>query len=162
MAVEVRTAPATQADALVLAGSLRPEDELELRAATGRAPLPVLVEAVTDGEAWATYFGDELACIWGVSEPSVIHRRASAWLLTSQVVERYPVAFWKLCLRELPRLLERFGALWNFMDVRHTKAIRWAERLGFELDDPAPYGALGALFRRFVITQEGFACALQR
>lgn len=162
MAVEVHTSPARDIDAGRLSETLRDEDEAELCAATGLDPLTVMLHGVRQSsEAWAVRFNGDIAMLWGITNPSAI-AGASGWLLTSRIVERYPVAFWKYCLRELPKLLERFGALWNFIDVRHEKAIRWATRLGFRLDEPAPYGRMGLPFRRFVVSRRDLECALLR
>jgi hypothetical protein len=75
------------------------------------------------------------------------------WLLAAEVVERKVRAFWLLCLRELPRILERWDMLVNAIDERHEKALRWAKRLGFRLADPAPFGAAGLPFCRFQVAR---------
>lgn len=160
MAAEIMVRLATMRDAEELAANLRPEDADELRAATGSEPLPVLIEGLEESvECCALVLGGELAAIWGVV-PAVPHWGIGVgWLLTTPVVERRPVAFWRACLRLLPDLLDRWPVLINAIDARHEKALRWARRLGFVVDEPRPFGAAGLPFHNFRVTREGFACA---
>lgn len=164
-ATRVYTRPATEAEARDLATRLRPAEIDELMAATGEDPLTVLVAAVRDStESHAVYFNDELACIWGVMPCDAGQtgvRVGTAWLLTSDLVERYAKAFWRLCLGLVPPLLERWDVLFNFIDARHEKAVRWAKRLGFRVETPAPYGVAGMPFCGFVVAKEDL-CALQQ
>jgi hypothetical protein len=137
-----------------LAEALREADRLEVEAATGRDVLPVLIESIeTSSEAWAVHVDGRLLCVWGVVplEESLLGRVGAGWLLTTDLVERYAKAFWRLCLRLLPGLLERWDLLVNAIDVRHEKAIRWARRLGFNLQAPAPFGAAGLPFCAFTV-----------
>jgi hypothetical protein len=163
-ATEVSIYPAIEWDARQLAARLRPAEVDELMAATGEEPLPALVDAVRQSdEAQAIYFNGELACIWGVvkhSETLLGGRMGTVWLLSSSVVERHAKTFWKLCLELVPKILERWDILFNFIDERHGQAVRWAKRLGFRLDGPSPYGVAGMPFCAFRVTKEDL-CALQ-
>lgn len=161
MAVSVVTRPATEVDAQDLAPRLRPAEVAEVMAATGQEPLEALMDGVASGgEAWAVFFDGQLAFMWGVRE--VAGRVGAAWLLASDLVERYAKTFWKYCLSQLGGLLHRWDAVFNAIDVRHEQAIRWATRLGFHLSEPAPFGVAGLPFARFSVTRGGFECALRR
>lgn len=160
------TRPATAEDAVDIAARIRPAEVAEVFAATGVAPVHGIVASVRNAtEAWATYLGGELACLWGVGTdrgtPLLGSRTGSVWLLTSAAVERHPKTFWRMCRAEVPRLLDRWDTLWNHIDARHAQAVRWAKRLGFPLEEPRPYGALGLPFCRFVLTREAL-CAFKR
>ncbi len=158
MAVDVRFEPATLVHADELSRNLRPEDAAEVIAATGRELAPVLVDSV-EMSTWAiaVFFDDQLACIWGVAplpDGSVNARVGAVWMLTSPVVERYAKTFWRLCCWAVRLLTEEWDVLVNAIDVRHSKALRWARRLGFRLEAPAPFGAAGLDFCRFVLRKE--------
>ena len=157
-APEVTIAHATPEDAELLAAQLRPVEADEVRASSGKEPLPILLESVgMSDEAWTIRFNGELALIFGVvllDESEDAGRIGCAWMLTTSLVERYPILFWKLCLKMLPFLMARWDALINSIDARHTKAVRWAKRLGFDLDEPRPFGAHGLDFHPFIITRE--------
>lgn len=151
--------PATLLDAAALASRLRHVEVAEVFAQTGMTAAEVLLEGVRGAaEAWSVFIDGELTCIWGVTDDPhggfLGGRRGSVWLLCSDAVERHPKTFWMLCLTQLPRLLERWDTLWNAIDVRHVKAVRWALRLGFRLEEPQPYGVGRLPFRRFDVTKE--------
>ena len=158
MAVEVTIDIATPKDGEALATRLRPVEADEVRASSGKEPADVIRESLAaSDEAWAIRFNGELALIFGVVllDDSVLTGRIGvAWLLTTDLVERFPKAFWVLSRRMLRFLLERWDALVNAIDVRHEKAIRWAKRLGFHLDEPQPFGAAGLDFQPFRVTKE--------
>lgn len=168
-------AKAEAKDAVTFTPLLREADRAEIVATFG-AKLPVefiLRQGIEQSiEAWAMWFNGELACLWGVSVLSVnVHgsrvdfkpeRVACGWLLTTRAVDRHPKTFWLACGAIFPQVLERYGMLINWIDVRHVKAIRWADRLGFHLDPPAPHGVDGLPFRRFKVTKECFQCVSPR
>lgn len=148
--------PADFGHAVDLAPLLRQADEDELRAATGREPLPVLVQSVEmSAEAWAVYIDGELACLWGVvplSETLLGGRVGIGWMLTTEVVERRAKTFWRACCELLPAILRRWDVLTNAIDMRHEQAIRWADRLGFKLEAPIEHGSERLPFAFFEAT----------
>lgn len=158
MAVEVEARVATADDAQELAARLRSVEVDEVRASSGCEPLPVIIEAIgASSEAWAVSFDGRLAFVWGVvgmTDTILAGRTGAAWLLTTDLVERHSKAFWQYCLRELPSLLARWDVLLNEIDARHEKALRWARRLGFQVDEaPEPFGAQGLPFYAFRVTK---------
>lgn len=165
MAVDVTMTPATVEDAVAIATRLRPADEAEVRASSGKDPRDILVESVKlSTESWTVRFNGELACIWGVHLARRSHdgiltgRIGAAWLLTTELVERHARTFWRLCLGMLPLIFERWAELYNEIDARHVQALRWAKRLGFRLGPPAPFGAARLPFHPFRVTK-GDLCA---
>lgn len=162
MAANIRMTLATLGEAWTLARRVRAVEVDELRAATGQTVLEVLVEAIgKSDEAWALYIDNELAGMWGVvpAESDILTGRCgSAWLLTTDAIDRHKLSFWRLCRAYVPLLLLRWNLLYNFIDARHVRAIRWAERLGFRLEEPRPYGVAGLPFRPFTATREAL-CA---
>jgi hypothetical protein len=141
-----------------LARSMRAADAEECRASGGYEPLEaLLVSTAKSAECWTAYIGDRVLCMWGVVQygESIMGRLVGVvWLLTSELIETYGRAFWRACKMELRRLLERWDVLINAIDCRHTKALRWAAKLGFDLEPPAPFGEAGLPFQRFVVTRE--------
>lgn len=163
MAVDVRTAVATSDDAEDLVPRMRAVEVEEVRAATGREPLPVLLEGLRDSaEAWSVFFDGELAFMWGVVPlGGYLGGAGLGWLLTTDMVERHAKTFWQYTRAVMPQLLARWDVLANAIDVRHEKAIRWATRLGFHLDAPVPVVPGGPPFRVFRASREDVACALR-
>lgn len=149
---EFRIEPATVAHAVELAPRLRPADAAEVLASGGYAPLEALLESIkaSDG-AWAAYFAGELGCLFGVSAGPFLSFRAYPWLLTSDVVARYPKTFLRACREVLAGWADRFGMLEQAIDARYTVALRWAARVGFEVAPPAPFGVAGLPFCRITL-----------
>lgn len=158
MSIALQIRPATRADIEELGDTMREADVVEIHAASGMTAIGALIRGLTDSsECWAALVDDRVMCIWGVvaGQRSVLGNGIGVgWLLTSPLVERYPRAFWKGCRAVLPEVLERWGMLVNWIDCRHDKALRWAERLGFRLGDPQAFGVLGLPFRPFTVSQE--------
>jgi hypothetical protein len=154
--VEVR--PATFEDARELAPRLRPEEVAEVLASGGHTPLEALEEGLrASEEAWTALFDGQVACVWGVAplySTMLGGRTGCVWLLTSDLIERFPKAFWRGCLFLLPDLFRRWDCLVNAIDARHEKALRWARRLGFPLLPPHPFGLEGQPFQAFSVRKE--------
>jgi hypothetical protein len=155
---EVLIVDATEAHARALAPRMRPAEVDEVRASGGRAPLGALLAALEiSAVARTALFDGEVACMWGVvtlRRSSLVGSVGAAWLLTSDLVERYPKVFWRGCKAELPLLFESWDLLVNAIDARHEKAIRWARRLGFPLAEAEAFGAEGLPFRTFRARKE--------
>jgi len=156
--VDVTMTPATIEDGHELAADLRQLEADEIRAMTGLEPLPDIVRCLGySSEAWAVRFDGHLVCLWGVVSRGhnvLMGWWGNGWLLCTNAVERYPITFWKACKHILPLLLSRWDLIANVIDVRHEQSMRWAERLGFRLEDPKPLGAAGLPFRRFTVRKE--------
>lgn len=142
-----------------LVDNMRPADAAEVRASTGEDALDGIVYyAIKDSsESWVALFDGHVAAIWGVV-PGPADGIGFAWLLTTTMVDRHPKLFWRICKLELAALLGRWKELQNYIDTRHTQALRWARRLGFVLDPPAPLPHPGSNprvdFQRFTVRAE--------
>ena len=158
----IETTQATRDDCVALAPVMREADVQELRASVGSYPLTALIDGLAQSaECWAVRFDGELACIWGVSPAVTLGIRVGCiWMLTGEAVEHHKAAFWSECCRVLPELFERYDVLVNAIDVRHTRAIKWGKRLGFQFQPPKPWGVEGRDFCAFRVTKEDVACAL--
>lgn len=160
MGADVSIRQATPEDAAFLAEHLRPVEVEEVRAATGQEPLQAILAGLRDSaECWSLLFDNELAGIWGVVPAS--DGVGVAWLLTTDLVERRAKTFWRACLVLAPAVLKHWPLLINAIDARHTKALRWAKRLGFKLEAPEPFGVAGMPFCRFSVTKEDLCAPYQ-
>jgi hypothetical protein len=156
MAADVIIRSATVADAVEMAPVMRQSEVDEILASGGKEPLPTLLEALNSStESWVAFFDGRIACMWGVAPRSgVMSGEGIAWLLTTPVIESYKQEFWAYCTASLLDLLSRWDTLVNAIDCRHGKAIRWAKKLGFVLEEPAPFGVAGLPFQAFKVRKE--------
>lgn len=79
----------------------------------------------------------ETAAIWGYGCASLTSGTALGWLLTTPVVDRYPVLFAKVSRRAVAFILARFPKVIVHVDIEHLRARAWLRWLGFKVLAPA-------------------------
>jgi hypothetical protein len=144
--VEVRKA--TLADAEVLAPKLREADVIEVRRSAGYAPLEALVRSVvaSEGRALTLLFDGEIAAMGGLATPGLIAHIGVPWLLTSDLVERHPVTFFRLAKAAVEHWSKECPTLFQFVDEEHVSARRFLTHLGFTIHKPVIHGVARAPF----------------
>lgn len=151
MVADVQVVPATPAHAETLAPFLRREDADELAASLGVGPLQGLLASLdASAEARAVLFDGEVAALCGVTD-SDVQGVGCAWALTGRAVEAHPRAFVRLSRLAVAEYLTRYDVLFNFIDARYTRALRWAAALGFSVQPAVAYGAAGLPFHPVVL-----------
>jgi len=131
-------------DALELAPILRKADLAELAASTTASPLQCLVEPFTDDKAQNySMVGDdeEIVGMFGV-RPAPEISNGIVWMLTSEKVYAKHVAqFVRECRPYTAILNAQYNRIYNYVDARNKKAIRWLKFVGFTIDKtPYPVG----------------------
>jgi hypothetical protein len=86
-------------------------------------------------------------CMFGVVPAS--ESIGVPWLVGTVDLERHAMAFLRLSIKYVKRMSSTYNHLINFIDDRNVIAISWLKWLGFTMDEPAPFGPLGVMFRRF-------------
>lgn len=154
-----------------MAPRMRAADVAELQASHALEPLKALLVCLEESdECFSALHGREVAYMWGLRDTSHMAElelvgipsgtpSASVWLLTSNLVDRFPKAFIQHCRAEIPRLLAGRECVWNLVHSPHATAQRWAARIGFEVRPPMRAGALGHLFHPIVLRRESAPCA---
>lgn len=142
--------PVASGDAEELAPLLRQADLDEIAAAGHPDPLKVLHHSASlSTHAWSVEINGKLAVMMGVTPICLLTGAGCPWLLGSNAVARHAGAFIKQTLVYIPLMLEAYPHLFNVVDARNTKAIRWLKRAGFTVYDPITYGPLGMPFHPF-------------
>jgi hypothetical protein len=67
-------------------------------------------------------------------------------IFSSNEVERYSMTFLRHSRPLLADMLRDYRLLENWADVRNVKACCWLHWMGFQFDEPAPFGVLGLPF----------------
>ena len=149
--VRVTHIPATMAHVIELAATMREADRREIWASDRQLPLGALSISLRESErAWSTFFDGEIAMMYGVRRIPEAEGSMMVWFLSSTVVDRYPITFWRACKEGLPKLLEEYPVLCNMVDARYEQSVRWVRRLGFQVKKEEPFGPDGVPFH-FVI-----------
>lgn len=132
-----------------LAANLRERDADEIAAASGRDPL-VSIQLSVAASVWsrAFYYDGELMCIAGLA---LFHdgRLAAPWALSTSMLDTRPKAFVKHSRSLVRDMLATHPHLYNFVDARNTKSIRWLRSVGFTIHPAIAYGVSGLPFHPF-------------
>lgn len=123
---------------------MRQADKDEVLASGGFRPAQALRACLRRSEVARTVFvGDEALAMFGVIAGDPV---STPWLLTTTAVDRYPMAFWRASKLVVPELRALYPLMAQAIDVRYTRAVSWARRLGFAVGEPVAYGMAGLPF----------------
>lgn len=150
-AAVVRLEVARLAHVHLIAAGMRPADRAEVLASDGLRPSACLRRNLQASEFARTAFvDDEALAMLGVvlAEGGEV---AVPWMLTTDAVERWPMAFWRACKDGLRQMREHYPVLVQFIDARHERALSWARRLGFEQHEAVPHGFAKRPFHPFTL-----------
>lgn len=133
--------PATVEHAASMAPRMRATDAAEVWAARHVTPLESLVSSVETSTYSRAFLADDLVvCIHGVHTPNLLSDYGIMWALTANEVEDHVVAFLRQSKRFVAEFYPRYRLLLNFVDARHTMAVRWLQWLGFTVYPAEPFG----------------------
>jgi len=138
-----------------LADNLREADKQELRALLGDDVVffEVLSTAVMrSSHLWVGALeNDQPVSIFGAAPISMLTGEASPWFLSTDEAYRYPRTLMLEGRRYLSRMLEAYEYLYNYVDARNDRSIRWLKRMGFQLHEATPQGVAEMPFHKFDI-----------
>jgi len=142
--------PAEAGHVVAMAPHVRQADVDEVYAATGMEIGPALEQSWRlSTHAWAGLIDGEVACIFGVTPYNLLGGRGIPWMLGTDLVERHALAFLRRSRWCVSTMLRLYNHLENYVDVRNEKSVAWLRWLGFQMDEPAPYGKFRMPFMRF-------------
>lgn len=124
--------------------NIRQADVDEIWASAAILPRDALYISLKCAEVSRTWLIDGCpAAIGGVGVGGVI------WLITTDLVERHQRQFLAESHREMEKVKLNYERLFNFVDVRNLRAIRWLQWMGFTMSKPIRYGVFRKLFLYF-------------
>jgi hypothetical protein len=134
-----------------LANHMAKADVEEVAAAVGMGPYRALEDSLNrSAVAWTGMVDGRPVCMFGVSPIDILGGVGSPWLLGTDEIKKHAKTFLKLNKLYVPKMLELFPILTNYVDARHETAIRWLKWLGFKFEPkPVEYGMWGMDFYRF-------------
>jgi len=145
---------ATKEHALMLAGEMREADVDELWAGLRLKPLNAVLHSLEVTRNPRAGLADgKVMVMFGVAQHTHLTLTGYPWLLSSRGIHKHAKQFLKQTRFFLEEMKEEFDLLENFVDARNTQAIRWMKWMGFQIEDPVPWGVDQLPFHRF--TMEG-------
>lgn len=121
-------------DARVLHGILRDEDLRECRAAgvSGYGALRSAFDSI-GAEVYAAVYAPtgEVMALFGSAPVALAGSEAAVWLLGSRRIDECKFEYLRFGRRYLAYLLSRYAKVYNYVDARSMKSIRFLRLLGF-------------------------------
>ena len=140
--------PAILADAIQLAPKMRIADREEIRASNGSSPLEALVIPFTYKKSRSyTIIGtakEGVIGMFGVA-PTKDPEYGIAWLLSSEDLFKHTKQFMKECPYWISQMGNGYEYLYNWIDRRNWKSMKWLQFLGFEPKDEMKQYGVGKL-----------------
>lgn len=125
----------TLEEALEIAPYLREDDVAECRRFGHTAEQAVRSSYEQSDYVWLAYVDGKPACLIGVGRTCILGNIGTPWFLTTPVMET--AAAKKELIRLSPTFVSDFmlhyDALYNYVDAKYIKALRWLKWLGFEI-----------------------------
>lgn len=127
--------PARLTDANHLGLRLRSADLQEIQAVSGENPVFALSRSIKASAICYAIATPDDPCIalFGVIADVTPIGSASIWLLASPQLEIHAVAFLRKSHSWLEAFTNQYPILWNYVDARNVKHIRWLQWCGFNL-----------------------------
>lgn len=121
-------------DALELAPKVRKGDRQEIMASDGVSPLEALVIPFTQQGKIYSIIGEKSEGVIGMfgSVPSKEKGYGVVWLLSSEHLFKHTKQFIKECPKWIDDMSKGYEHVYNFVDERNWKSLKWLQFLGFE------------------------------
>lgn len=143
-------APATPEDLEYVAANMDPADAAEVWATAHKTPIEALtLSAGVSRETWAGRADGRAVCIFGVGTRFALDTVGVPWLLGTPEIRQHKRLFLRASKVWVSDRARQYSVLENWVDSRHTRAVKWLRWLGFTIEDAQPYGPDGVPFHRF-------------
>ena len=141
---------ASSAEIDELAANLREQDIAECLA----GGVVGLKDAIAEGVkisvlCWTGLVDGKVACIFGVSPPSLMGDQGIVWMLGTPLIAKNARAFIRNSRTYIAQMLRAYPHLYNFVHVPNTRAIGWLKRMGFTVYNDPVVTATGEQFYPF-------------
>ena len=138
-------------DARALLANMRKKDIEECKA-YGMSPGRALNIAIRDSlYAKSVWLDGKIIAMIGLSGP-IISDTGCPWMLTGNGIEKVPVTFVKVAIKELDEMNRHKPILSNYVLADYHEAVKFLSVVGFSVFPPKKIGKCGALFRQVVRT----------
>ena len=149
-------------DILPIASNMRKADVAEIKASHGYNPFEALEVGIRYSRICLTaeFKGTPIAMFGAVETPPFENGKnfllgtAQIWMLGTPEVEKIWICFGLVSKKVITYLLQYYQKLFNYVDVRNEKSVKWLTWCGAKFHDAVPYGPENQLFRYFYFERE--------
>ena len=150
MSAVITIEEATLSHAAYIAAHMRESDIMEVQASHGHSPLEASTQSIMVSRfAFCGMVAGRPAYLFGMRDGTVFNNTGYVWGLGTDEVLKHRKTFWPACRNFISFCRGHVSMLENYVDCRNTMSIAWLRRLGFQFDEPAPYGVSELPFMRF-------------
>ena len=149
LAQDVEIRDSQLSDIFYLKSRLRQQDIDEIYASNHLTPAEALTYSFYLSKRCLTIFRDEPVGMFGIVEDPTDSDKALIWMLGSDRMNKVARHIVGDAKDFIEQFMDSYEVLYNHVDARNTKSIRWLEHLGAEIDDPIVYGREGLPFHHF-------------
>ena len=155
MSVSVKFTAPTEEVLQFIADNMRQADIEEVAASHGHTPIQALCEGVKISDSCVVAIAnDEPVAVFGLVRGCVLSGYGTPWALGTDSLFEYKKSFMKWSRVLLAMMLNEFDHLENFVHVKNQQSVRWLKWLGFQFEEPQPYGLKRELFMKFYLEKE--------
>ncbi len=134
----------------VIAQGMRAADIEEVMASHGHEPLQAAQGSILSSRFAYVGCADGVPFyLFGMRDGTAFSNVGSVWGLGTDELPRHAKSFWPASRNFIAFCRGHVDRLENYVDVRNLMSIAWLRRLGFQFDEPAPYGVDERDFMRF-------------
>lgn len=146
--------PVTRDSLEYIADNVRDADRLEVMYSHGVDPLTAIVGASGESSLSSVAMCDGVpVAVFGMVKLGGLFEYGSPWLIGTDQLFTLKREFLTYTRQGVDQMLRMCPSLINYVHCENVKSIRWLKSMGFEFDDPAPYGVAGEPFNRFHMTR---------
>lgn len=128
-------------DVLVLRETMRREDRDEVWASHHFTPEKALLVCYSFSSVCHTLlFQDTPIAMFGVIPDADVETEATIWFLGSEIIETCKKSFLEACRLFIDGMLGMYPVLYNYVDARYRKSVRWLKWCGAEISEAQPWG----------------------
>jgi len=150
MPAQVRFVKPVDNHLLYVAINMREVDVQEVNKSSGLKPYHALCESVRRSKySTVVLIDDEPVAVFGIVELSLLGSLGVPWMLATPSISKDIKLFMMETKKALSVIFGMYEQLYNYVDIENRNAIRWLKWIGFDIQDPKPYGIKGHLFCKF-------------
>jgi hypothetical protein len=139
--VEYIAIPSIQEHIDSLAPRMAAMDIQEIWDSYHQTPREALEIGLRDSDHILTGVADETPhLMMGVVRSSALSATGLVWFLGSEELPKYSIGFLRRCKPVIEQLKLEYTGLYNFVDARNQRCIRWLKWMGFEIAEAKPFG----------------------